>query len=79
MLATQDHWFYSSTSGVHPPYELRNMWETSIGHNTAVIIDFAPFPNGSLPVEQVEVGEGWAILSCHCPVASPQSMFLSYL
>lgn len=29
------------------------MYETSSGHNTALIIDFAPKPDGSLPPEQV--------------------------
>ena len=31
------------------------MYETSVGHNTALIIDFAPKPDGSLPPEQVSV------------------------
>jgi len=52
-LQRSDQWFYNNNAGVHPPSELRNMYETSIGHNTALIIDFAPFPNGSIPIEQI--------------------------
>ena len=29
------------------------MYETSVGHNSPVIIDFAPMPNGSIPDAQV--------------------------
>ena len=28
------------------------MYETSVGHNTALIIDIAPFPNGTVPAAQ---------------------------
>lgn len=52
-LQNSDQWFYNPNAGVHPPAELRSMYETSVGHNSPVIIDFAPFPNGSLPQEQV--------------------------
>eukprot|EP00697_Spironema_sp_BW2_P017454 gnl/Spiro4/9142_TR4813_c0_g1_i1.p1 gnl/Spiro4/9142_TR4813_c0_g1~~gnl/Spiro4/9142_TR4813_c0_g1_i1.p1 ORF type:complete len:480 (-),score=96.55 gnl/Spiro4/9142_TR4813_c0_g1_i1:89-1366(-) len=52
-LQNGDNWFYSPTVGVHPPAELRAMYETSVGHNTAVIMDLAPFPNGTLPDEQI--------------------------
>ena len=52
-LQNGDNWFYSSTSGVHSAAELRNMYETSVGHSTSLIIDIAPFPNGTVPDEQV--------------------------
>lgn len=35
------------------PSTLRSMYEISTGSNTALIIDFAPFPNGTLPAAQV--------------------------
>ena len=50
-----DNWFYNEAVGVHSFAELQDMYETSTGHNTAVIIDFAPRPDGSLPPEQVAV------------------------
>jgi hypothetical protein len=53
-LQNGDNWFYSSTAGVHSPAELRAMWEASVGSNTAVIIDIAPYPNGTVPAEQVQ-------------------------
>jgi len=52
-LQNGDNWFYDESAGVHPPAQLRAMYETSVGHNSPVIIDFAPFPNGSLPAAQI--------------------------
>ena len=52
-LQNGDSWFYSKTSGVHSPAQLRNMYEQSSGSNTGLIIDIAPFPNGSVPKPQV--------------------------
>eukprot|EP01052_Picozoa_sp_SAG31_P037552 SAG31_NODE_4867_length_2899_cov_1.889643_3_plen_204_part_00 len=52
-LQNGDSWFYSKTSGVHSPTQLRNMYEQSSGSNTGLIIDIAPFPNGSVPAPQV--------------------------
>jgi len=53
-LQNGDNWFYNSRAGVHSPADLRKMYEVSVGHNTALIIDFAPYPNGSLPPAQVD-------------------------
>ena len=47
-----DQWFYARHAGVHSPKELRRMYETSAGSNTGLIIDIAPFPNGSVPSAQ---------------------------
>lgn len=52
-LLSSDQWFYMPNFSVHSPAELRYMYESSAGHNSPVIIDFAPFPNGSLPQDQV--------------------------
>ena len=52
-LQNGDNWFYNPDAGVHSAAELRNMYETSVGHSTSLIIDIAPFKNGSVPVEQV--------------------------
>ena len=54
-LQNGDNWFYSTSSGVHTFAQLQDMYETSVGHNTAIIVDFAPRPDGSLPPEQVAV------------------------
>lgn len=66
-LQKSDQWFYNSAVEVHTPEELRNMYETSVGHNTALIIDFAPFPNGSLPRDQVQtaIGLGTFVQQCY--------------
>jgi len=48
-----DNWFYNADAGVHAAAELRGMVEGSLGHNTALIIDIAPFANGSVPSAQV--------------------------
>ena len=37
---------------MHTPAQLRNMYETSVGHNTALIVDIAPYPNGTVPAAQ---------------------------
>jgi alpha-L-fucosidase len=54
-LQNGDQWFYDEAAGVHSFAQLQDMYETSVGHNTALIIDFAPKPDGSLPPEQVAV------------------------
>jgi len=51
------------------------MYETSAGHNSALIIDFAPKPDGSLPPEQVATAAalGAYVKACYgAPVASTQ-------
>lgn len=53
-LQNGDNWFYNPHAGVHSPTDLRKMYEVSVGHNTALIIDFAPYPTGSLPQAQVD-------------------------
>jgi len=50
-----DNWFYSPSAGIRSFAELQDMYETSAGHNTALIVDFAPKPDGSLPPGQVAV------------------------
>jgi len=52
-LQNGDQWFYNEGAGVHTFAQLQDMYETSVGHNTALIIDFAPKPDGSLPPAQV--------------------------
>jgi hypothetical protein len=49
--------FYNPSAGVHAPDQLRNMYETSTGSNTALIIDIAPFPNGTVPPEQIQAAQ----------------------
>ena len=51
-LQNGDQWFYSPSAGVHSAAELRTMYETSVGHNTALIVDIAPYPNGTVPAAQ---------------------------
>lgn len=51
-LQNGDNWFSNPGAGVHSAAELRNMYETSVGHNTALIIDIAPVPNGTVPADQ---------------------------
>ena len=41
--------FYNGKVGVHTPAQLRHMYEQSAGSNNALIIDIAPFPNGTVP------------------------------
>ena len=41
-LQNNDNWFYKD-EGVHSAHDLRIMYETSAGSNTALIIDIAPF------------------------------------
>ena len=51
------------------------MYETSAGHNSALIIDFAPKPDGSLPPEQVATAAalGAYVKACYgAPVAHTQ-------
>ena len=52
-LQNGDNWFYNAAAGVHSFAQLQDMYETSVGHNTAIIVDFAPMPDGSLPPAQV--------------------------
>lgn len=51
-LQRGDGWFYDGTAGVHAPAELRAMYEQSAGDNTGLIIDIAPFSNGTVPGSQ---------------------------
>ena len=51
-LQNKDNWFYNGKAGVHTPAQLRQMYEQSSGSNTGLIIDIAPFPNGSVPAPQ---------------------------
>ena len=66
-LQNGDQWFYNEHAGVRSFAQLQAMYETSVGHNTALIIDFAPFPNGSLPVAQVSAGAalGAYVAACY--------------
>ena len=66
-LQTGDSWFYSSSSGVHPPATLVEMYESSTGSNAVALIDIAPYANGSLPAEQVAAASalGNYIQSCY--------------
>jgi alpha-L-fucosidase len=52
-LQNGDSWFFSRTAGVRSIQSLQAMYETSSGHNAALIIDFAPQPNGTIPPQQV--------------------------
>lgn len=52
-LQSGDQWFYNKNAPVRSFHELQDQYETSAGHNTALIIDFAPMPDGSVPAEQV--------------------------
>ena len=73
-LQRRDQWFYNGQSGVHPPAELRLMYEQSAGSNTGLIIDIAPYPNGSVPAEQVAAAAALGKFKRGCyggtPVAS---------
>jgi hypothetical protein len=73
-LQNGDQWFYNAHAGVHPPAELRHMYEQSAGSNTGLIIDIAPFPNGSVPAEQVAAAAALGKFRTGCyggtPVAS---------
>lgn len=72
-LQNGDAWFYSKTSGVHSPTQLRNMYEQSSGSNTGLIIDIAPFPNGSVPMVQAAAAQalGKYVKGCYGqPVAT---------
>lgn len=51
-LQRGDQWFFNAAAGVHSAAELREMYETSVGHNTALIIDIAPAANGTVPAAQ---------------------------
>ena len=67
-------WFYNGKAGVHTPAQLRHMYEQSAGSNNALIIDIAPFPNGSVPAEQVAAATALGKFKTGCyggiPVAS---------
>ena len=73
-LQNGDNWFYNPSSGVHSPQQLRAMYEQSVGHNTAIIVDIAPYPNGTVPAEQVQAAAllGQYITNCYksTPLAS---------
>lgn len=72
-LQNGDNWFYNPLAGVHQPAQLRSMVETSLGHNTALIIDIAPFPNGTVPPAQVAASKtlGTFMEGCYgAPIAS---------
>lgn len=65
-LQVDDNWFYNPSVGVHPPAELRFMYESSIGHNTAAIIDFAPMASGKIPEEQIEAAVALGLYVKRC-------------
>jgi alpha-L-fucosidase len=72
-LQNGDNWFYNSAAGVRSPTELRTMYETSVGSNTALIIDIAPFPNGTVPADQVQAAQtlGDYVRGCYAtPIVS---------
>ena len=71
-LQRGDNWFYNGAAGVHTAAELRSMYETSVGHNTALIIDIAPFANGTVPPAQAAAAKslGDFVAACYStPVA----------
>ena len=73
-----DAWFYSSSAGVHSPAELRHMYEQSSGANTGLIIDIAPFANGSVPLEQAAAASalGAFVRGCYgAPLASASGSY----
>ena len=77
-LQNFDSWFYSSTAGVHSPSELRRMYEQSSGANTGLIIDIAPFPNGTVPGEQAAAAAamGAFVRGCYgAPIASASGSY----
>jgi len=51
-ILNDDTWFYDPTKSARTSSLLRSMYETSVGHNSNVIIGFAPFPNGTIPMDQ---------------------------
>ncbi len=72
-LQNGDNWFYSASAGVHSPAQLRRMYEQSSGANTGLIIDIAPFPNGTVPAAQVAAATGLGdyVRACYTtPLAS---------
>eukprot|EP01121_Diplochlamys_sp_Union-15-3_P020175 TRINITY_DN77_c0_g1_i2.p1 TRINITY_DN77_c0_g1~~TRINITY_DN77_c0_g1_i2.p1 ORF type:complete len:443 (+),score=77.55 TRINITY_DN77_c0_g1_i2:138-1331(+) len=49
-----DTWFYNAEVGIHTMAELLSIYHDSVGHNCNMLIDFAPQPNGLLPVDAVQ-------------------------
>lgn len=70
-LQNDDQWFYNPTAGVHTPAELRAMYEATVGHNTAIIVDIAPYPNGSVPLEQVQAAQAMGQYISECYYSPP--------
>ena len=77
-LQNGDSWFFNGNAGVHAPAELRQMYEQSAGGNTGLIIDMAPFPNGSVPAAQTAAANalGAYVRGCYggVPVASGKGL-----
>jgi len=65
-LQRGDNWFYNPSAGVHSAAELRDMYETSVGHNTALIVDIAPVANGSVPAAQLAAASGLGTFVAEC-------------
>jgi hypothetical protein len=56
-LQNGDQWFFNANAGVRSFQSLQAMYETSSGHNTALIIDFAPSPDGTIEALQVSTAK----------------------
>ncbi len=70
-LQNGDNWFYNPTVGVHSPSDLRSMYEGSAGHGTSIIVDIAPFPNGTVPPAQVQAAASLGSYLQQCYKAPP--------
>ena len=51
-LQNGDNWFYDSVSGIRTLSELQDVYHDTVGHNSFLMMDFAPTPEGLIAPEQ---------------------------
>jgi hypothetical protein len=52
-LQNGDQWFYDPTSGIRTLAELQDVYHDTVGHNSFLMMDFAPTPEGLIAPDQV--------------------------
>jgi alpha-L-fucosidase len=52
-LQNGDQWFFDPTSGIRTLGELQDVYHDTVGHNSFLMMDFAPTPEGIIAPDQV--------------------------
>ena len=51
-LQNGDQWFYDAKGGIRTLLELQDVYHGTVGHNSFLMMDFAPTPEGLIAADQ---------------------------